>query len=131
MAAMPSTTSYNEGIDMLRIPRELASSLAILIAAGAAAPAANALSDSSSLHSIFRDAQKNASVTFLIYNKGEAAQQVKVADTVYTLKPHDGVKVTAALGAKVCAAGESARYHDGELLITVTPSLKDATVSIN
>jgi hypothetical protein len=107
---------------MLRMIRTLASSLVILLVAGTIAPAAaHAAPLGSALHLYVGGAQN---ITFQLNNKSETAMQVKVAGQVYTLAPHGGMKVTAAVGSDICAANDSAKHHAGEVLFTVTKDLK-------
>ncbi len=108
---------------MLRLIRTLASSLVVLLVAGAIAPAAaHAAPLGTALHLYVGGAQKD--VTFQLNNKGDAAMQVKVAGQVYTLAPHGGMKVTAPVGSDICAATDSEKHHAGEVLFTVTKDLK-------
>jgi hypothetical protein len=118
---------------MLPITRTLVSSLALLFVAATAVPVtANALPVNVALHMFPKESQKAPkSVTFQILNKSETAFKVKVADTLYTLQPHAGQKITALAGAQVLAVSDSAKYHSGEVLITVSPSLAGETVTLD
>src|ERR1035437_4303583 len=118
---------------MLRITRTIASWFALLIVAGAIAPpAARAWSTDAAYHEASYTAPKKAvSVTFQIFNKDEAVQQIKVAGQVYKLEPHSGMKITVPVGAQVFAATDGKNHHNGDLLFEVSPVLKGDTVSID
>jgi murein DD-endopeptidase MepM/ murein hydrolase activator NlpD len=118
---------------MLRITQTLASSLALLVVTGAIAPpAAHAWLTSGAYREVAYKAEtKGAQVTFQIFNKDEAVQQVKVAGQVYKLDPHSGTKITAPEGAQVFAATDGKRHRNGDLLFEVSAALKGNTVSID
>jgi murein DD-endopeptidase MepM/ murein hydrolase activator NlpD len=118
---------------MLRITRTFASSLALLVVTGAIAPpAVHAWSTNAAYREVADKAEKKgAPVTFQIYNKDEAVQQVKVAGQVYKLDPHSGTKITAPEGAQVIAATDGKGHHSGDMLFQVSAALKGNTVSID
>jgi hypothetical protein len=116
---------------MLRTIRVLTTSLAVLLVAGAMAPAeAHAWPFGKALH-LHPDADqtKDAKVAFLLHNKGELAQNVRVDGTVYTVGPLQSVTIKAPAGAAVYADSPGAGHQRGELLYVVRGDLKDATVS--
>jgi hypothetical protein len=101
---------------MLHIIRTLARSLAVLILAAAIIPiTAHAAAPASST-------QKN--VTFQLNNKGAEPLQVKVDGQMYTVAPHDGIKMSVAVGADVYAASDGPKVHSGDKLFSVTKELK-------
>lgn len=107
---------------MLQIIRTLARSFAVLILAATIAP-------TTTHASLFaRSAEKN--VTFQISNKGAEPLQVKVAGQLYTVAPHDELKMSLPVGADVYAASDGPKVHSGDKLFSVTKDLKDKTVSI-
>jgi hypothetical protein len=107
-----------------------ASSIAVLILAGAIAPtAANAGSVANLMHPYF--AARTANVQIKLYNKGVVSQDVKVNDKVYTVKPHASVTIKAAAGTQVYAATASASHQLGDMLFVITPQLDGGTVSFN
>ena len=118
---------------MLRITQTLASSLALLVVTGAIAPpAAHAWSTSDAYREVaYKAEKKGAPVTFQIYNKDEAVQQVKVTGQIYKLEPHSGTKITAPEGAQVFAATDGKGHRNGDLLFEVSAALKGNTVSID
>jgi hypothetical protein len=107
-----------------------ASSIAVLILAGAIAPtAANAGSVANLMHPFF--AARTANVQIKLYNKGVVSQDVKVNDKVYTVKPHASVTINAPAGTQVFAATASANHQPGDVLFAITPQLDGATLSFN
>jgi hypothetical protein len=118
---------------MLRMTRVLASSLAVLLVAGAMAPAnANAwpLGKGAHLHPA-ADQGKAAQIALLVFNRGQADQDVKVDGQVYTVKPHASVSIKVLVGTPVYAGSAGAGYHAGDVLFSVTPEMKGSTVSFN
>src|SRR5215469_3635280 len=106
---------------MRRITRTLSGITALFLAAGAVAP----------LYGSALSAAGNGRVAGHPVNKGEDAQDIKVDGHIYLVKPHDGVEVKVPAGSIVYAAGKSARYQEGDKLITITPAMKDSTVYFN
>ena len=111
----------------------LANSLAVVLLAGSMAPATdNAWPLGRSLHVDSTAARSvDATITFRIVHKGSGVRQVKVAGRVYTLMPHGALSITAPAGTEVFAARKSLGHRAGDLLFTVTPSLKDNALSID
>ena len=115
---------------MLRMIRTFARSLAVVIVAGAIAPTTvHALPPVSGLHLFARSTDKT--VTFQLNNKSDAALQVKVAEQLYTLEPHGGVKITAPVGVSVVAATDGPKFKKGEVLFEVTKFIKNNTLSLD
>jgi hypothetical protein len=118
---MPSTT------------RTIAGSLAVLLVAGAMAPAtANAWplgkktsSDPSAAKS------QGPPISFQVYNRGKNSQDIRVAGQVYTVPSQQTITLTAAPGAEVYADSEGNGYQKGTLLFTIIPTMKGAKVSFN
>lgn len=117
---------------MLQIKRVFMGSFAVVLIAGSVAPiTAHALPIDTpvALHASEKQNQKLIAVH--VCNKGEQMQDVKVADQTYTVKPHDTVVIKAPSGTAVYAASTGTGHQKGDLLFTVTPDLKGATVSFN
>jgi len=117
---------------MLRINRVFASSLVFLVA-GAMAPAgANASGISKLLHMHPKAAQTGeARIVVTVYNRGALFQDVKVDGKVYTVLPHQALEIKAPNGTPVYANSTGAGYNKGDLLFSINPSMKGATVSFN
>ena len=133
MAGNPVDNLNLEGIPMLRMTRVLAGSLAVFLVAGAMAPAtANAwpLGKGSHLHPA-ADPAKAAEIAVLVYNRGQAAQDVKVSGQTYTVQPHASLTIKAPSGTQVYAGSAGTGFQAGDVLFLVTPNLKGATVSFN
>jgi hypothetical protein len=107
---------------MLRTPRMLAVSFALLLATVATAPARGWAAAFS------RGAER---IAVHLINRGERTQTIKVDGRIYAVQPHEGLDIKAPTGTVVYAAGESIRYHDGDKLLSLTPNLKDKTVYFN
>jgi hypothetical protein len=117
---------------MLRITRTLACTLAILIVAGAIAPAgANASPLGKLLHLHPGTKTQDARITVHVFNQTGLFREVKVDGHVYTMMPHHGIVITALAGTPVYAASAGFAHREGELLFTVSPATKGATVYIN
>jgi hypothetical protein len=112
--------------------RPVATSLALLLLLAVAAPApAYAWPFGKTVHLHPGTGEQAAQVTIQLFNKGTVAQDVKVADQVYTVKPHASVTIKAAAGTEITAASSSEKLHEGDLLYTLTPKQNGNTVSFN
>jgi murein DD-endopeptidase MepM/ murein hydrolase activator NlpD len=117
---------------MLQRTRVFAISLVFSLAGIAAPATAHAWPFGKLLHLHPREVQEqDGRITFQLYNKGGLVQEVKVAGRVYTLLPHDGLKITAPEGTQVYAASKGFGHRNGDVLFTVTPEMKYDTVSID
>lgn len=105
---------------MQRNTRSLVALSALFITTAAAAPGARAMS-----------ARGNERVSVHLVNQGDDVQDIKVDGHIYLVKPHAGVDVKVPTGSIVYSAGKSARYQEGDKLITITPAMKDSTVYFN
>jgi hypothetical protein len=132
MAANP-VDIQNEGIPMLRTNRISATAFAIFLAAGAFAPSvANAWPLGHSLHLHPQTAKTtDTRVSLRVYNKAEIFQDVKIADKVYTVMPHQYLAIKAPAGTAVYAESTGFGHRKGELLFAVNQSLKGGTVQID
>ena len=111
----------------------VANSLAALLLAGSMARASD---NSWPLGRFFQShpatgQTEDARITFQLVNKGGLVQHVKVAGRIYTLMPHGALSITAPAGTEVFAARKGLGHRAGDLLFTVTPSLKDDALSID
>ena len=106
---------------MRRITRTLVVLSAFAFAAGAVAP----------LQVSAMSLGHNDRVSVHLVNQGDDALGIKVDGHIYLVKPHAGVDVKVPEGSIVYSAGKSARYQDGDKLITITPAMKDSTVYFN
>ena len=117
---------------MLRMTRVSGSLLAVMVLAGAMAPAANAFPMGKLFHLHPHAARTpDARITVHVYNKGWIFQDLKVAGKTYTVLPHQGVEITAPAGTEVYTESTSFEHRKGDLLFAVTPAMKDTIVSIN
>jgi len=117
---------------MLRMTRVFGSSLAVLILAGAIAPAASASPIGRLFHLHPRAAQtRDTRISLQVYNKGFIFQDVKVAGKIYTVLPHQWLGIKAPAGTEVYTESTSFEHRKGDLLFAVTPEMKGATISIN
>jgi hypothetical protein len=114
---------------MLRMTH-MSSLLAVLILAGALAPAANASPVGMLVHFHPQQAQ-DTRITIRVYNKGAIFQDVKVAGKIYTVLPHERLVIKAEPGTEVYSESTGFGHRKGELLFAVKPEMKDTTISIN
>lgn len=118
---------------MLRKIRSFVTPVAILILAGAMAPAAVGAGPVGNLmHPYFAaKTAKDAAVQIKLHNKGTISQDVKVNDKVYTVKPNDSITIKAVAGTQVYAATAGTGYKSGDVLFAITPQLDGMTISFN
>jgi len=117
---------------MFQSPRTIASSLAVLLVAGAMAPvAANAwpLGRLLHLHPTVSNSQ-DTRISVQVFNKGVGLQDLKVDGHIYTVLSHESLTIKAPAGTTVFAASPGYRHRKGDLLFAVTPEMKDAKISI-
>jgi hypothetical protein len=113
----------------MHIIRTLARSLAVLSLAAAIAPTtAHASPFGNGLHLFARSAEKK--VTFQVNNRCAEPLQVKVAGQLYTVAPHDGLKMSVPIGSDVYAASDGPKVHNGDKLFSVTKDLKGTIIWI-
>jgi murein DD-endopeptidase MepM/ murein hydrolase activator NlpD len=112
--------------------RILARSLAALVLAAAVSPApAHAWPFGKLFHMHPGAAQpEDARISFYLANRDEFVQQVKVDGHVYTISPHTALAIKAPEGTEVYAATSGLKHRVGDVLIAVTPHLRDTTISI-
>jgi hypothetical protein len=110
--------------------RAFALSLAILIGAGAMAPAkANAwpLGKLFHLHPAADKTQK-ALVNVQFYNAGRMFQDVLIEGRTYTVKPSDYLRIQAQPGTAVFAASSTLDYRRGDLMFAISPKMNNKTI---
>jgi hypothetical protein len=56
---------------------------------------------------------------------------VKIDGHTYTLQPHELLTVKGPAGTVVYAASEFGRYHRGDTVVALTPSLDHSRISLN
>jgi len=117
---------------MAQNSRTLARSLAILLLAGAVAPAsANAWPLGKLFHMHPHSAQpEDTRIAFHLTNQDGFIQQVKVEGRIYTIVPHGALTIKAAEGTAIYAVTSGIKHHAGDLLVAVGSQMRDATISI-
>lgn len=109
--------------------RTFALSLASLVVL-VAPTAANAWPFGKALHLHPRTAnEKDARVTIHLFNKGDHFQEVSVAGRIYTVMQHEGLDITAPAGTDILAGTANVYHRKGDVLFSITPALKECTVS--
>jgi hypothetical protein len=118
---------------MLRITRTIASSLTVLLVAGAMAPVAvNAMPFGKKSNPDATTAQGQvANIAVQVYNRGLVSQDLKVEGKVYTVPPHQALTIKATSGTAVYADSIGTGYQKGELLFKFAPAMNGATVKFN
>lgn len=71
---------------------------------------------------------KKVNIYFL--NTTDAARSIKIEDQAYSIAPHQKISVSSPVGAKVLAGDSGSTYKQGDVLLTISADLKDATVSL-
>lgn len=72
----------------------------------------------------------NDTVKFHLRNDSREPIVVKAGDQQMTLQPGKPVDVKLKVGETVTIAQATATFKEGELLATVSPDLKDATIAL-
>jgi hypothetical protein len=109
-----------------------ARSLALLLLAGAVAPApANAWPLGKLLHMHPHPAQpEDTRIAFHLTNQDGFIQQVKVEGHIYTIVPHGALTIKASAGTEIYAVTSGIKHRAGDLLVAVKPQTQDTTISI-
>jgi hypothetical protein len=112
--------------------RILVRSLAVLLLAGAVAPAsANAWPLGKLFHMHPHTAPPDdPRISFYLANRGDFIQQVKVDGRVYLIVPHGALAIKAAGGTEIYAVTSGPKHRAGDLLLAVKPETRDKTISI-
>ena len=97
--------------------------LSICTAASASAAGTN--------HGFGTTHKKDARVFVTLVNKGVTFRDVKIDGHTYTLQPHELLTVKGPAGTVVYAASSFGRYHRGDTLVALTPSLDHSRISLN
>jgi hypothetical protein len=77
-----------------------------------------------------RPTKKNARVYVTLVNKATWFRDVTIDGRTYTVLPNEMLAVKAPVGTMVYAGSEFGRYHRGDALLELTPSLDNSRVSI-
>lgn len=99
--------------------------MALSICTAASASAAGTNHDLGSTH------KKDARVFVTLVNKGVVFRDVKIDGHTYTLQPHELLTVKGPVGTVVYAASSFGKYHRGDTVVALTPSLDHSRVSLN
>jgi hypothetical protein len=74
---------------------------------------------------------KDARVFVTLVNTGVTFRDVRVDGHIYTLQPHELLTVKGPAGTMVYAASSFGKYHRGDVMVALTPSLDHSRISIN
>jgi hypothetical protein len=111
----------------MRITQIFIDSFAALLVAGLMVPAsANAWPVGKPLHLHPEDSR----IVVRLCNEGELLQDVKVDGKTYTALRHESLVVKARAGTLIYAESTGFAHRKGDLLVTVTPEMQGATISI-
>ena len=75
--------------------------------------------------------KKDARVFVTLVNKSVTFRDVKIDGHSYTLLPHELLTVKGPAGTVVYAASAFGKYHRGDALVALTPSMDHSRVAIN
>jgi len=105
--------------------------LAVLILPGAMAPASAHAWPIGKLFHLHPSADQNrdAAINVQFYNAGRMFQDVLVEGKIYTVKPHEYLRVTAPSGTPVFAASSTLGYRRGDLMFAINPKMNDKTIA--
>ena len=82
-------------------------------------------------HDIQAHHAQDARVFVTLENKAVTFRDVKVDGHTYTLQPHELLTVKGPTGTLVYAGSAFGKYHRGDALVALTPSLDHSRISIN
>jgi hypothetical protein len=99
--------------------------MALAVCTAASASAADLNHDFVTTH------KKDARVFVTLVNKGVTFRDVKIDGHTYTLLPHELLTVKGPAGTVVYAASSFGRYHRGDAVVALTPSLDHSRISLN
>jgi hypothetical protein len=74
---------------------------------------------------------QGARISVQVYNKGQMSQDIKVEGQTYTVQPHQSLTIKAAAGTAVYADSTGKGFSKGDVLFTLAPAMKGATVNFN
>lgn len=74
--------------------------------------------------------QKDERVSFVIHNSSQFFDDVKIEGRNYTIRAHDSIMVKALTGTVVFADSRFGKFHPGDVLLTVTPTLMDRNIDL-
>jgi hypothetical protein len=103
--------------------------LALSACTVASASAADVNHDLQSAHKLAH--KKDARVFVTLVNKSVTFRDVTIDGHSYTMLPHDLLTVKAPVGTVVYAGSAFGRYHRGDALVALTPSMDHSRVAIN
>jgi len=66
-----------------------------------------------------------------VVNRGQIPQDLKMGGQTYTVQPHKSLTIKAAAGTSVYADSTGKGFSKGDVLFTLAPSMKGATVNFN
>jgi hypothetical protein len=115
---------------MLRNP-SVCALVAALVFAGAASSPQPALALP---HFGFHHHPANPSDTRIyveLYNKNMIFRDVKIANHVYTVQPHESIRVTAPAGTPIYTAMTVPRHAKGDLLFWIAPAMNNTVINLD
>ncbi len=74
--------------------------------------------------------ERTKMVSFSVRNDTGAPLELKVGESAMTIAAGKTVPMKLAVGTRIYASADTARYKSGELLVEVTGQLSEATVGI-
>ena len=75
------------------------------------------------------EADTRVSVTLL--NQGTSFRDVTIAGQTYTIHSHANLTIKAPAGTPVFTASYMPRHHKGDMLVAITPTLNNTTITLN
>ena len=99
--------------------------MALSICTAASASAAGTNHDLGTTH------KKDTRVFVTLVNKDMVFHDVKIDGHTYTLRPHELLTVKGPAGTVVYAASNFGKYHRGDTLVALAPSLDHSRISLN
>jgi hypothetical protein len=73
---------------------------------------------------------KDSRVFVTLMNKGIEFRDVKIGGHIYTIQPNKILTVKAPVGTVIYADSKWGKYHRGDTLVALTPSIDHTRISI-
>ena len=70
-------------------------------------------------------------ISLTLVNKANQFRDVTIQGHTYTVEAHELIRIKAPVGTVVYAASTAAKFHRGDVVVSLQPSLNDTTMSIN
>lgn len=85
-------------------------------------------STTTSLHKVHTP---DTRISLTLVNKADQFRDVTIQGHTYTMGAHELLRIKAPAGTVVYAASTALKFHRGDVVVSLQPSLNDTTISLN